>query len=156
MLPASETRKWVYASGGYLRSPKTGEIAPCKGKPCLISNFELSGHQFGTILKSFILSFQSASIQPSPLESCLNRMQKNTVLGCRSTRDLFFLEKKNLRGCTTQKTELGRTHASLRLGWVHFPEMDPCTHASRRSMPPCKTEACMGPFSENHQKIWMT
>ena len=30
--------------------------------PCLISNFELSGHQFGTILKSFILTFQSASI----------------------------------------------------------------------------------------------
>ena len=30
--------------------------------PCLISNFELSGHQFGTILKSFILTFQCASI----------------------------------------------------------------------------------------------
>ena len=37
----SETRKWVYASGGYLRSPKTAEIAPCKGKPCLIPNFSI-------------------------------------------------------------------------------------------------------------------
>ena len=30
--------------------------------PCFISNLELSGHQFGTILKSFALTFQSASI----------------------------------------------------------------------------------------------
>ena len=30
--------------------------------PCLISNFELSGHQFGTVLKSFGLTFQAASI----------------------------------------------------------------------------------------------
>ena len=37
-------------------------VDPCKGKPCLISNFELSGHQFGTILKSNALIFQSASI----------------------------------------------------------------------------------------------
>ena len=30
--------------------------------PCLISIFELSGHQFDTILKSFIQTFQSAPI----------------------------------------------------------------------------------------------
>ena len=37
-------------------------VDTCKGKPCLISSFELSVHQFGTILKSFALTFQSASI----------------------------------------------------------------------------------------------
>ena len=88
--PISETRKWVYASGGYLRSPKTGEIAPCKGKPCLISNFELSGHQFGTILKSFILTFQSASIQPSPIEYCLSRMQETLFQVEKSPGMCFF------------------------------------------------------------------
>ena len=36
--------------------------------PCLISNVELSGHQFGTILKYFILTF--------PVEYCLGRMQE--------------------------------------------------------------------------------
>ena len=40
----------------------TGLLGRWLTEPCLISNFELSGHQFGTILKSFILTFQSASI----------------------------------------------------------------------------------------------
>ena len=40
----------------------TGFLGRWLTEPCLISNFELSGHQFGTILKSFILTFQSASI----------------------------------------------------------------------------------------------
>ena len=31
-------------------------------EPCLVSMFELSGHQFGTILNLFALTFQSASI----------------------------------------------------------------------------------------------
>ena len=44
--------------------------------PCLISNLELSGHQFGTILKSFILTFQFASIKPAPVEYCISRMQE--------------------------------------------------------------------------------
>ena len=40
----------------------TGLLGRWLTEPCLISNFELSGHQFGTILKSFALTFQSASI----------------------------------------------------------------------------------------------
>ena len=40
----------------------TGFLGRWLTEPCLMSNFELSGHQFGTILKSFILTFQSASI----------------------------------------------------------------------------------------------
>ena len=116
----SETRKWVYASGGYLRSPKTGEIAPCKGKPCLISSFELSGHQFGTILKSFILTFQSASIQPSPVEYCLSRMQE-TLFQAAKTPGMCFSGKKSPRqGCTTQKTELGMHQNQSRVGMLKF------------------------------------
>ena len=40
----------------------TGFLGRWLTEPCLMSNFELSGHQFGTILKSFILTFQCASI----------------------------------------------------------------------------------------------
>ena len=40
----------------------TGLLGRWLTEPYLISNFELSGHQFGTILKSFILTFQSVSI----------------------------------------------------------------------------------------------
>ena len=40
----------------------TGLLGRWLTEPRLISIFELSGHQFGTILKSFILTFQSASI----------------------------------------------------------------------------------------------
>ena len=43
---------------------------------CLSSNFELSGHQFGTILKSFAPTFQSAPIYPSPVEYCLGKRQE--------------------------------------------------------------------------------
>ena len=108
----SETRKWVYASGGYLRSPKTGEIAPCKGKPCLISSFELSGHQFGTILKSFALTFQSASIQPSPVEYCLSRMQETQFQVAKTPGTCFFLEKKPPAGLhhTEVRTGDASTH----------------------------------------------
>ena len=38
------------------------EIDDLLVKKCLTSFFELSGHQIGTILKSFALTFQSASI----------------------------------------------------------------------------------------------
>ena len=40
----------------------TGFLGRWLTEPCLMSNFELSGHHFGTILKSFILAFQCASI----------------------------------------------------------------------------------------------
>ena len=40
----------------------TGILGRWLTEPCLISNFELSGHQFSTILKSNALTFQSVSI----------------------------------------------------------------------------------------------
>ena len=43
---------------------------------CLTSFFELSVHPFGTILKSDTLTFQSASIQPSPVKDGVGRMEK--------------------------------------------------------------------------------
>ena len=77
-------------------------------EPCLISIFELSGHQFGTILKSFILTFQSASIQTSPVKYCLSRMQETFFQAAKTPGTCLFLKRKSPRqGCTTQKTELG-------------------------------------------------
>ena len=38
--------------------------------------FEVSGHQFGTILNLFALTVQSASMYPSPVKYCLSRMQE--------------------------------------------------------------------------------
>ena len=51
-------------------------VDPCKGQPCFISNFKLSGNQFGDILKSDALTFQSASISPSPVEDVVGRTQE--------------------------------------------------------------------------------
>ena len=77
-------------------------------EPCLISNFDLSGHQFGTILKSFKLTFQSASIQPSPVKDCFSRMQETLSQVEKTPGRCFFWEKKSPRqGCTTQKSGLG-------------------------------------------------
>ena len=39
-----------------------GRLYPMQGKPCLISIFELSGHQLGNRLKSDALTFQSVSM----------------------------------------------------------------------------------------------
>ena len=61
--------------------------------PCLISNFEFSGHQFGTILKSFILTFQCASIQPSPVAYCLTRMQETRLKAAKTPGTCFFWKK---------------------------------------------------------------
>ena len=45
-----------------LRMCPGGECAECVVTKCLISNSKLPGHGFGTILKSFALTLQSASI----------------------------------------------------------------------------------------------
>ena len=76
-------------------------------EPCSISIFELSGHQFGTIMKSFILTFQSASIQPSPVKYCLSRMQETLFQAAKTPGMCFFWKKSPRQGCTTQKSGLG-------------------------------------------------
>ena len=48
--------------GKPIRMCPGGECAECVDKKWLTSIFELSGHAFGTILKSDALTFQSASI----------------------------------------------------------------------------------------------
>ena len=53
-------------------------------------NFEVSGHQFGTILKSDTLTFQSASMYPSPVKYCSGRMQE--------TRNVVFSGEKKAPG----------------------------------------------------------
>ena len=62
-----------------LRMCAGGECAECVLKKCLTSFFELSGHAFGTILKSDALTFQSVSIWPSPVEHCSGRIEETLL-----------------------------------------------------------------------------
>ena len=50
------------------------EIDDLLVKKCLTSIFELSVNEIGTILKSEALTFQSASIQPTPVKHCSGRI----------------------------------------------------------------------------------
>ena len=120
----------------------TGFLGRWLTEPCLISIFELSGHQFGTTLKFFILTFQSASVQPSPIKDCLTRMQETLFQAAKTPGTCFFWKQIKRQGCTTQKTELGCTkpiqngnaqihfkfisdlfQIDLGLAWVHFPKI---------------------------------
>ena len=56
----------------------------------LISIFELSAHQFGTILKSEALTFQSASMQPSPVKDCSGRNEKALLWVAKHQEHVFF------------------------------------------------------------------
>ena len=67
---------------------------------------------------------------------------------------LYFSEKKSPRqGCTTQKTELGMHQNQSRVGMFTCISNLLQTYFKFISNWPW---TCMGPFSENHQKIWMT
>ena len=121
----------------------TGFLGRWLTEPCLMSNFELSGHQFGTILKSFILTFQSASIQPSPVEYCLSRMQETLFQAAKTPGACFFQKKKNPAGLHHTEDRAGDApkpiqngnaqtyfhfisnlfQIDLGLAWVHFPKI---------------------------------
>ena len=72
-------------------------------KKCLISIFELSGHAFGTILKSNALVFQSASYprlsSPVPL--------KIVLVERKNTKPVLFFNKKNGKAAPHRSPDLG-------------------------------------------------
>ena len=66
---------WVPVNGGQNQSKTHNpEIDDLLVKKCLTSTFELSVHEFGTILKSDALTFHSASIQTTPVKHCSGRI----------------------------------------------------------------------------------
>ena len=110
-------------------------MAPCKGKPCLTFKFDLSGHPFGTRLKSDALIFQSLSYSLVPLNIVLIECKKY-CFRLQNTGDLFFLEKKPPAGLHHTESQSG----------------DATTNCLK--MDPCRPPYCMGPFSKNHNFTW--
>ena len=122
-------------------------VDTCKSKtltwgvdPCLISKFELSGHWFGTILKSFILAFQSASSSLVPLNIVLVECKKR-CFRLQTPRDLVFLEKKAPGTAAPHRIkdwegpmQASVLHGSIFRKWTDatMQTADPCTYARRR------------------------
>ena len=73
----SPTAKYDFRNQG---PPLTWGVDPCEGKPCSSWKFELSGHRFGTILRSNALIFQSASSSLVPLKILLVEWNKHCFL----------------------------------------------------------------------------
>ena len=114
-------------------------VDPCKGKSCLISNIEISGHQFGTILKSSALTFNPRLSSLVPLHIVLVECKKH-CFRLQNTRERFFLHKKPGKAAP-HRIQSGNAPMYFKFSSTLF-QITPYP--------------CMGPFSEHHQKNWMT
>ena len=118
----ARTLAWVTSSRKILFSesratPDMG-VDPCKGRPCLISIFELSGHPFGTMLKSFALTFQFAS---SLLRLNIVLVEcKEHCFRLQNSRNPFFPEKNKTAGLHYTESGVGMLKLISNIFQLHF------------------------------------